>query len=122
MTTARGDLFSPGCPTRRLLDRIGTKWVSMIVKLLAEAGPGELRFSELRRRMPGVSQKMLSHTLQGLVADGLVARRVQDTVPPSVYYSLTGLGRSLNEPLAALRDWAETHMPAIDEHRSAAPR
>nr|WP_268904209.1 helix-turn-helix domain-containing protein [Candidatus Frankia alpina] len=65
MPAARGDSFSPGCPTRRLLDRIGTKWVSMVVKLLAEAAPGELRFSELHRCMPGVSQKMLPHTLQG---------------------------------------------------------
>ncbi|MBF6173976.1 winged helix-turn-helix transcriptional regulator [Nocardia blacklockiae] len=114
VTTRRGDVFDPACPTRRLLDRIGTKWVSMVVKLLAEAEPEELRFAELRRRMPGVSQKMLSVTLQNLTRDGLVARRVEPTVPPRVHYRLTELGRSLEVPLAALRVWAEEHMAAID--------
>jgi DNA-binding HxlR family transcriptional regulator len=111
---ARGDLFDPACPTRRLLDRIGTKWTSMAVKVLADAGPDEVRFAELQRRMPGVSQKMLSVTLRNLTRDGLVARRVEPTVPPKVHYSLTGLGRSLEVPLAALRTWAEENMPAID--------
>lgn len=116
----RGDLFDPACPTRRLLDRIGTKWVSMVVKLLAEADPAEVRFAELRRRMPGVSQKMLSVTLQQLTSDGLVARRVEPTVPPKVHYRLTDLGLSLEVPLSALRVWAEEHMATID--RSPARR
>ncbi|HEY2694208.1 MAG TPA: helix-turn-helix domain-containing protein [Pseudonocardiaceae bacterium] len=110
----RGDLFDPQCPTRQLLDRIGTKWTSMAVKVLAEAVPGEVRFAELRRRMPGVSQKMLSVTLHSLVRDGLVARRVEPTVPPRVHYRLTELGLSLEAPLAALRAWAEQHMAEID--------
>ncbi|MGW6221146.1 winged helix-turn-helix transcriptional regulator [Streptomyces olivaceus] len=110
----RGDLFDPQCPTRRLLDRIGTKWTSMAVKVLAEASPDEVRFAELQRRMAGVSQKMLSVTLQGLTRDGLVDRRVEATVPPRVYYSLTPLGLTLDEPLAALREWAEQHMAEID--------
>ncbi|MGW1473227.1 winged helix-turn-helix transcriptional regulator [Streptomyces olivaceus] len=110
----RGDLFDPQCPTRRLLDRIGTKWTSMAVKVLAEAAPDEVRFAELQRRMAGVSQKMLSVTLQGLTRDGLVDRRVEATVPPRVYYSLTPLGLTLDEPLAALREWAEQHMAEID--------
>ncbi|MEV0759005.1 helix-turn-helix domain-containing protein [Nocardia sp. NPDC050435] len=112
----RGDLFDPDCPTRRLLDRIGTKWVSMVVKLLAEAEPEEIRFAELRRRMPGVSQKMLSVTLRNLVDDGLVARRVEPTVPPRVHYRLTALGLSLEVPLAALRAWAQENMATIDGH------
>ncbi|MEZ0109890.1 DNA-binding HxlR family transcriptional regulator [Catenulispora sp. EB89] len=111
---ARGDLFDPACPTRELLDRLGSKWTSMAVKVLAEAAPQEVRFAELRRRMPGVSQKMLSTTLQGLVKDGLARRRVEPTVPPRVHYSLTALGLSLEEPLAALRAWAEEHMAEID--------
>lgn len=110
----RGDLFDPACPTRRLLDRIGTKWTSMAVKVLAEAAPHEVRFAELRRRMPGVSQKMLSVTLHSLTRDGLVARRVEPTVPPRVHYRLTDLGSSLEIPLAALRAWAEDHMAQID--------
>jgi DNA-binding HxlR family transcriptional regulator len=110
----RGDLFDPQCPTRRLLDRIGTKWTSMVVKVLGEAGREEIRFADLQRRIPGVSQKMLSVTLRNLTRDGLVARRVEPTVPPKVHYRLTDLGRSLEAPLAALREWAETHMAAID--------
>ncbi|MFJ8019823.1 winged helix-turn-helix transcriptional regulator [Streptomyces sp. NPDC096311] len=110
----RGDLFDPQCPTRRLLDRIGTKWMSMAVKVLAEASPEEVRFAELQRRMPGVSQKMLSVTLQGMTRDGLVGRRVEPTVPPRVYYRLTPLGLSLEGPLAMVRAWAEEHMAEVD--------
>lgn len=113
MTTPRGNLFDPACPTRRLLDRIGTKWVAMVVKVLAEAHPGELGFAELERRVPGVSHKMLSQTLRSLAADKLVERRVEPSVPPRVHYRLTDLGMSLEEPLAALREWAERHMPII---------
>ncbi|MGW0807886.1 winged helix-turn-helix transcriptional regulator [Nonomuraea sp. NPDC002799] len=111
---ARGDLFDPQCPTRRLLDRIGTKWTSMAVKVLAEAAPDEVRFAELRRRMPGVSQKMLSVTLRSLARDGLIARRVEPAVPPRVHYRLTDLGASLEVTLAAVRNWAEEHMAEID--------
>lgn len=120
-SSGRGDLFDPKCPTRRLLDRIGTKWTSMAVKVLAEAEPDEVRFAELQRRMPGVSQKMLSVTLQSLTRDGLVARRVEATVPPKVHYRLTDLGRSLEVPLAALRDWAEENMVAVDRARDLDP-
>ncbi len=120
MTTGKlGDLFAPQCPTRKLLDRIGTKWVSMAVKVLHDAEPDEVRFAELRRRMPGVSQKMLSQTLGNLVADGLVKRRVEAVVPPAVHYSLTPLGQSLVLPLETLREWAEAHMSQIDDRRAA---
>lgn len=115
----RGDLFDPQCPTRQLLDRIGTKWTSMAVKTLADATPDEVRFAELRRRMPGVSQKMLSVTLRNLTRDGLVSRRVEPTVPPRVFYRLTGLGLSLEIALAGLRTWAEGHMAEIDRANEA---
>ncbi|MEW2305252.1 helix-turn-helix domain-containing protein [Streptomyces sp. NPDC006655] len=118
----RGDLLDPRCPTRQLLDRIGTKWTSMTVKVLAEESPHEVRFAELRRRVPGISQKMLSATLQSLARDGLVARRVEPTVPPAVHYRLTELGLSLEGPLSVLRLWAETHMPEIDRNNRAADR
>ncbi|MFJ5948233.1 winged helix-turn-helix transcriptional regulator [Streptomyces noursei] len=115
----RGDLFDPHCPTRQLLDRIGTKWTSMAVKTLADAAPDEVRFAELRRRMPGVSQKMLSVTLRSLTSDGLVSRRVEPTTPPRVFYRLTGLGLSLEAALAGLRTWAEEHMAEIDRANEA---
>ncbi|MGW2815743.1 winged helix-turn-helix transcriptional regulator [Streptomyces sp. NPDC001415] len=116
----RGDLFDPWCPTRQLLDRIGTKWTSMAVKTLADAAPDEVRFAELKRRMPGVSQKMLSVTLRSLTRDGLVSRRVEPTVPPRVFYRLTELGLSLEVALAGLRTWAEEHMAEIDRAHQAA--
>ena len=111
----RGDLFDPACPTRQLLDRLGGKWTSMAVKVLGEVHPGELRFAELKRRMPGVSQKMLAQTLRSLERDSLVDRRVEAATPPRVHYRLTELGASLTEPIAALRDWAEEHMARIDD-------
>ncbi|MFD6275625.1 winged helix-turn-helix transcriptional regulator [Streptomyces sp. NPDC060209] len=116
----RGDLFDPECPTRRLLDRIGGKWTSMAVKVLAEASPDEVRFAELQRRMAGVSQKMLSVTLQGLARDGLVSRRVEPSVPPRVFYGLTELGLSLDAPLATVRQWAEEHIAEIDRAQQLA--
>lgn len=121
VATTRGDLFDADCPTRVLLDRIGGKWVTMVIALLAEAHPGEQGFAELDRRMPGVSHKMLSSTLKGLVRDGLAERRVEDTVPPRVHYRLTPLGLSLSEPLAQLRAWAEEHVGAVRPGRAVRP-
>jgi DNA-binding HxlR family transcriptional regulator len=115
----RGDLFDPACPTRRLLDRIGGKWTSMVIKVLQDEG-APVRFAELRRRARGISQKMLSATLKDLVTDGLVVRTVVDTVPPQVSYALTDLGTSLTGPLGVLRDWAEEHMVEVDARRSTA--
>lgn len=86
----------------------------MVVKVLADAAPDEVRFAELQRRIPGISQKMLSATLRGLAKDGLVGRRVDSSVPPGVHYRLTDLGLSLERPLSALRRWAERHMAEID--------
>jgi DNA-binding HxlR family transcriptional regulator len=114
-------VLDPLCSTRKLLDRVGTKWTSLAVRALA-AAPAELRSAELKRQMPGVSQKMLSVTLRSLQRDGLVSRRVVATVPPSVYYGLTELGRSLEEPLAGLREWAEVHMPEVDANAAAYDR
>lgn len=122
MTTPRtrpGDLFDPACPTRQVLDRIGGKWESMAIKVLADGLPGEIRFAELRRRIPGISQKMLSQTLRSLERDGLVSRRVEPTVPPAVHYTLTPLGRSLNGPLGVLREWAERHVLDIESARTS---
>lgn len=119
MGRGRGDIFDPECPTRQLIDRIGGKWTSMAIKVLGDEFPGEVRFAELKRRMPGVSQKMLTQTLRSLERDSLIRRRVEATSPPRVHYRLTDLGNSLTAPIAALRDWAELHMSRIDDAGTA---
>ncbi|QCO98444.1 helix-turn-helix transcriptional regulator [Arthrobacter sp. 24S4-2] len=107
-----GDLFDAACPTRLLLDRVGSKWTVMVVLLLAE---DELRFGELRRRMPGVSQKMLTRALRQLEDDGLAHRRVEPVSPPAVHYSLTARGTTLVAPLQGLKRWAEENMSNVEE-------
>ncbi|WP_039791116.1 helix-turn-helix domain-containing protein [Amycolatopsis sp. ATCC 39116] len=110
-------MFDPLCPTRLLLDRVGSRWTTMAVLSLA-AADGELRFAELKREMAGVSQKMLAQTLRSLERDGLVDRRVEASKPPRVYYRLTALGTTLVAPLRGLRAWAEQHMPQVQHNCS----
>jgi DNA-binding HxlR family transcriptional regulator len=101
------DVYDASCPTRQALDRIADKWSALIIGLLAERPH---RFGELRRKIDGISQKMLTQTLRSLESDGLVSRRAFATVPVTVEYSLTPLGETLVAPLASLRDWAEQHI------------
>ncbi|MFE3448792.1 winged helix-turn-helix transcriptional regulator [Nonomuraea sp. NPDC059194] len=115
------DAFLKDCPTSRLLDRISDKWVSLVVSALREQSP--MRYSELGRRIPGVSQKMLTQTLRSLERDGIVARTVTASVPVRVDYELTDLGRSLSRLLSAVKDWAESHIEQVNaarEHYDAA--
>jgi DNA-binding HxlR family transcriptional regulator len=107
------------CPTRQALDRIADKWTALIVGLLEERPH---RFGELRRAIEGISQKMLTQTLRSLERDGLVRRRVIATVPVTVEYSLTPVGRTLAKPLGAVRDWAEKHIEAVLEARNRVAR
>lgn len=102
-----GDPYRADCPTRRILDRIGDRWTVLIVGIL---GQGDARFSELRRRVEGVSQKMLTQTLRALERDGLVHRTVYAEVPVRVVYSLTPAGATLLEPLRALQEWSIEHL------------
>lgn len=102
---------APGCPIRNVLARIGDKW-SMLVLYTLEQG-GVLRFSELRRRIPDISQKMLTSTLRTLEEDGYVTRRVYPEVPPRVEYELTVRGRSLLPCIDNLIAWAQDNMEAI---------
>jgi DNA-binding HxlR family transcriptional regulator len=104
------NVYAAACPTRQALDRIADKWTALIVGLLAERPH---RFGELRRRIDGISQKMLTQTLRSLERDGLVDRRVYATVPVTVEYSLTPVGETLTAPLAAIRDWAEQHIEHV---------
>jgi len=108
--------YAADCPTRSLLDRIGDRWTVLVVGLLA-LGPA--RFSELARRIDGISQKMLTQTLRGLERDGLVTRTVHPEVPPRVEYELTELGRTLTAPLDALDAWARAHMDSVLDARRA---
>lgn len=109
------DVYSAACPTRQALDRIADKWTALIIGLLAER---PYRFGELRRRIDGISQKMLTQTLRSLEHDGLVHRRAEATVPVTVEYSLTPLGITLVAPLAAVRDWAEAHIGEVLDARA----
>jgi DNA-binding HxlR family transcriptional regulator len=115
----RGDPYHADCPTRRILDRIGDRWTVLIVSVL---GDGDARFSELRRRIEGVSQKMLTQTLRGLERDGLVRRTVYPEVPVRVEYALTDAGRTLLEPLRALQKWSIEHLSEVSASQDAYDR
>ena len=98
------------CPVEAALDVIGGKWKALILWWLQER---TWRFAELRRQIPGITEKMLTQQLRELEADGVVERRVYPTVPPKVEYSLTDYGRSLKRALRAICDWGRTHMERI---------
>ncbi|MDC0675101.1 winged helix-turn-helix transcriptional regulator [Nannocystis radixulma] len=100
---------------RDVLHRVGDKWSVLVVSMLRER---PLRFSELRRTIDGISQRMLTLTLRGLERDGLVMRTVTPTVPPRVDYELTALGRTLLDPILALAAWAEGHRVEIAHARA----
>jgi DNA-binding HxlR family transcriptional regulator len=104
------DVFMAECPTRQLLDRLSDKWVTLVLVAL-DGRPR--RYSELARIIAGVSQKMLTQTLRTLERDGLLTRTVTATVPVTVTYELTPLGRSLLVVMAGLKRWAETHMDEV---------
>ena len=110
------DPYAAGCPSRQVLDRIGDRWTVLVVGSLSQR---PMRFSELSRRIEGISQKMLTQTLRGLERDGLVVRTVHPEVPPRVEYELTRVGATLIEPLDALDAWAREHLPVIEEARAA---
>ncbi|MEU9891870.1 helix-turn-helix domain-containing protein [Sphaerisporangium sp. NPDC051011] len=122
------DAFVAACPSRKLLDRISDKWVTLILAALGSdashqpgtdcAGePRVMRYSELLRLLAGVSQKMLTQTLRSLERDGLVTRTVTPTVPVTVSYELTDLGLSLYEMMRGLKAWAEVHMDDVLANR-----
>lgn len=102
--------YASDCPTRMVLDRIADKWAVLVLGLLMD---GPVRFNSLRRVVQGISQKMLSQTLKSLERDGLVSRKAIATVPVTVEYAITPLGKTLAKPMDALRIWAETHMDEV---------
>jgi DNA-binding HxlR family transcriptional regulator len=113
-------LVRPGdCRVREVLDRVGDKWSLYVIEML---GGGTRRFSDLRRMIDGISQRMLTVTLRGLERDGLVTRTVHPTVPPRVEYALTPMGRTLLATTCTLLHWANDHLPEIDAARAAYDR
>ncbi len=101
-----GDVFHSDCPARMVLDHLSSRWGVLVLSALRD---GELRFFELRGRIEGISEKMLSQTLRMLLRDGLVRRTVEPATPPRVSYALTPLGAGITEPLDALTGWIRTH-------------
>jgi DNA-binding HxlR family transcriptional regulator len=100
---------------REVLDRIGDKWSMLVIQ---ELGAGPRRFTELRRSVDGISQRMLTVTLRGLERDGLVRRTVHPVVPPRVDYEITPLGETLYVTVCELAGWADKHLVEIDRARS----
>lgn len=105
------------CPVRNILDRFGDKWSILILLILDQRE--WLRFNELSKAIPDISQKMLTVTLRTLEADGLVNRTIFPEVPPRVEYEISAMGKSLIPHIESLSQWAVENMPAIMESRSA---
>ncbi|ANL72646.1 HxlR family transcriptional regulator protein [Rhizobium phaseoli] len=110
MTEQAYNVYEDRCPTRLVLDRLADKWALLILDRL-RGGP--LRFNHIRREIKGISQKVLSRTLRKQERDGLITRAIFPTVPVTVEYALTPLGRTLTETISALTHWAEQNMDAI---------
>ncbi|MGE6698681.1 winged helix-turn-helix transcriptional regulator [Hyphomonas sp. NPDC076900] len=107
---ARGQLFAGACPSREVLKHVTSRWgILVLIALLT----GTHRFSELRRKIGGVSERMLAQTLQWLEEDGFVNRVSYPVVPPHVEYSLTPLGEEVGARVRDLADWIEVNLPRI---------
>lgn len=109
---ARGDVMAAACPSRGVLRHLTSRWGVLVLIALQS---GTHRFSDLRRKIGGVSERMLAQTLQFLEADGIIERRDYQVVPPRVEYTLTPLGVEAAEKVAALADWIEINLPRIAE-------
>ncbi len=109
---AKYNAWSAQCPARQILAQIADKWTVLVLGVLLER---TTRFNELRRRVQGISQKMLTQTLRDLERRGMVKREIFPEVPPRVEYSLTPLGRSLVKVLDSVADWAEAHVVQVLE-------
>ncbi len=105
------------CPTRQVVDLISNRWVSLVVCALGESELEPLRYNELRRRLPSVSQKMLTQTVRALERDGIVERTVTAAVPVQVDYRLTEVGRSFCGMLLDVRTWSDANFGQIREAR-----
>lgn len=113
-STRRAGNVPPSCQAREVLDRVGDKWSVYVITLL---GDGTRRFSELKREIQYITQRMLTVTLRGLERDGLIKRTVYPVIPARVEYSLTPLGESLLDTLKELLAWSVHHVEQIDQAR-----
>ena len=109
------EVFSPDCESRPILDQIANKWSMMCMAVLDEPR----RYNEIKRRLGGVTQRVLTQTLRKLERDGLIERRVLPTSPVGVEYAITPLGESLREPFGQLYDWTVTNAPSIRRNQIA---
>lgn len=109
-------LMAAACPSRAVLSHLTSRWAVLVLVLLLT---GTRRFSQLRREVGGVSEKMLAQTLDALCSDGFVLRQAYLVIPPKVEYSLSPLGREAAERLAVLVDWIEDNYPRIEQARAA---
>lgn len=107
---------SDACRTRVVLNIVGDKWSLLVVRHLRE---GPRRFTELKRAIDGISQRMLTVTLRSLERDGILTRTVHDVMPPHVSYELTDMGITLREATAPLLEWSVAHLARIDDARAA---
>lgn len=112
-----GDVFAPACPSRDVMRRMTSSWSVLALIALQD---GTLRFSAIRRRINGVSERMLAQTLKGLEGDGLVERRSFPVVPRHVDYTLTALGREAAEKVASLAEWVERNVGLLTAGHDAA--
>lgn len=110
------NIFDQGCSARHVLELIASKWVILILSALAD---GAMRNGELKRKIGGITQKMLTQTLRDLERSGLVIRDDKKTMPPHVIYSLSPLGLSLSRTLQALDRWAEDNFEVVDQAQSS---
>jgi len=106
------------CPLQELLTRLGDKWSMLVIHALARAPKNRARFSELRRAITGISQRMLTATLRNLERDGLLTRDVFPVIPPRVEYALTPLGKDLLNPVQAFVAWVESNWSKIQSARA----
>lgn len=113
----RANVMAADCPSRVVLQHVTSRWGTLV--LLALLAGGTLRFSELRRRVGGVSERMLAQTLQVLEGDGLISRHAHQVVPPHVDYALTPLGAEAAVRVLALAGWIETNLPRLLRARAA---
>ena len=105
------DVYNKDCPSQRVLDRVADRWVALVICSLH--GQRTMRNGELKRKIGGITQKMLTQTLRNLENDGLVTRKVFASVPPRVEYRLTHLGEGLYEPLNEICRWTESHLEEL---------